>query len=88
METASTRGDRPRLPEALGQLHVGDTLVIYKPDRVARSMKELLVLLEDQLHARGVNLHILTGICAGIHRRRAARLRGPGAARRPPARRG
>lgn len=39
--------------------------MIYKPDRVARSMKELLVLLEDQLHARGINLHILTGICAG-----------------------
>ena len=34
-------------------------------------MKELLVLLvllEDQLHARGVGLHILTGICAGLHR--------------------
>jgi len=42
--------------------------VIYKPDRVARSMKELLVLLEDQLHAREINLHILTGICAGLHR--------------------
>ena len=68
METASTRGDRPKLREALGQLQAGDTLVIYKPDRVARSMKELLVLLEDQLHARGINLHILTGICAGIHR--------------------
>jgi DNA invertase Pin-like site-specific DNA recombinase len=27
-------------------------LVIYKPDRAARPMKELLVLLEDQLHAR------------------------------------
>ena len=67
-ETASTRGDRPRLREALGQLQAGDTLVIYKPDRAARSMKELLVLLEDQLHARGINLHILTGICAGIHR--------------------
>jgi DNA invertase Pin-like site-specific DNA recombinase len=67
-ETASTRGDRPKLREALGQLQAGDTLVIYKPDRVARSMKELLVLLEDQLHARGINLHILTGICAGIHR--------------------
>ena len=26
------------------------------------------MLLEDQLHARGINLHILTGICAGIHR--------------------
>ncbi len=42
--------------------------MIYKPDRVARSMKELLVLLEDQLHAREINLHILTGICAGLHR--------------------
>jgi DNA invertase Pin-like site-specific DNA recombinase len=68
VETASTRGDRPRLREALGRLQAGDTLVIYKPDRVARSMKELLVLLEDQLHARGINLHILTGICAGVHR--------------------
>ena len=68
VETASTRDARPKLREALGQLQAGDTLVIYKPDRVARSMKELLVLLEDQLHARGINLHILTGICAGIHR--------------------
>jgi DNA invertase Pin-like site-specific DNA recombinase len=68
VETASTRDDRPKLRKALGQLQAGDTLVIYKPDRVARSMKELLVLLEDQLHARGINLHILTGICAGIHR--------------------
>ena len=47
METASTRGDRPKLRGALGQLQAGDTLVIYKPDRVARSMKELLVLLEE-----------------------------------------
>jgi DNA invertase Pin-like site-specific DNA recombinase len=67
-ETASTRGDRPRLREALGKLQAGDTLVIYKPDRVARSMKELLVLLEDQLHGRGIGLHILTGICSGLHR--------------------
>ncbi|GAA2531747.1 recombinase family protein [Pilimelia columellifera] len=68
VETASTRGDRPKLTAALELLHAGDTLVIYKPDRVARSMKELLVFLEDQLHARGINLHILTGICAGIHK--------------------
>jgi DNA invertase Pin-like site-specific DNA recombinase len=46
--------------------------VIYKPDRVARSMKELLVLLEDDLHAKDINLHILTGICAGVHRPNAA----------------
>jgi DNA invertase Pin-like site-specific DNA recombinase/DNA-binding CsgD family transcriptional regulator len=68
VETASTRDARPRLAATLGMLHARDTLVIYKPDRVARSMKELFVLLEDQLHARGINLHILTGICAGIHR--------------------
>jgi DNA invertase Pin-like site-specific DNA recombinase len=68
IETASTRGERPKLMAALDLLHAGDTLVVYKPDRIARSMKELLVLLEDQLHARGINLHILTGICASTHR--------------------
>ncbi len=68
VETASTRDARPKLHGTLAALQAGDTLVIYKPDRVARSMKELLVLLEDQLHARGINLHILTGICAGRHR--------------------
>jgi DNA invertase Pin-like site-specific DNA recombinase len=68
VETASTRAERPKLRTTLATLKAGDTLVIYKPDRVARSMKELLVLLEDQLHAREVNLHILTGICAGLHR--------------------
>jgi DNA invertase Pin-like site-specific DNA recombinase len=68
VETATTRGDRPKLRATLASLKTGDTLVIHKPDRVARSMKELLVLLEDQLHARGINLHILTGICAGLHR--------------------
>jgi hypothetical protein len=26
------------------------------------------VLLEDQPHDRGINPHVLTGICAGIHR--------------------
>ena len=60
-------------PIAAGQRHIrwifrqdyGDP---YEPDRIARSMKELLVLLEDELHARQVNLEILTGICAGFHR--------------------
>jgi DNA invertase Pin-like site-specific DNA recombinase len=39
-------------------LQAGDTLVTYKPDRVARSIKDLLVLLEDQIHDRGIGLHI------------------------------
>jgi hypothetical protein len=68
VETASTRGARPRLTVTLDTLRPGDTLVVYKPDRIARSMKELLVLLEDELHAREVNLEILTGICAGLHK--------------------
>jgi DNA invertase Pin-like site-specific DNA recombinase len=68
VETASSRDARPQLRRALEILRAGDTLVIYKPDRVARSMKELLVLLEDQLHSRGISLHILSGICAGLHR--------------------
>ena len=72
VETASTRGERPKLRATLKALKPGDTLVIYKPDRVARSMKELLVLLEDDLHAKDINLHILTGICTGLHRPNAA----------------
>jgi len=68
VETASTHGARPKLHTTLATLRPGDTLVIYKPDRVAGSMKELLALLEDQLHARGINLHILTGIGAGLYR--------------------
>jgi DNA invertase Pin-like site-specific DNA recombinase len=68
VETASTRAARPKLAATLETLKPGDTLVIYKPDRVARSIKELLVLLEDHLHAREVNLEILTGICTGLHK--------------------
>jgi hypothetical protein len=68
VETASTRKDRPKLRATLDRLQPGDTLVIYKPDRVARSMKELLVFVEDDLHARGIVIQILTGVCAGTHR--------------------
>ncbi|GAA3515306.1 recombinase family protein [Streptosporangium album] len=67
-ETASTRTERPKLAGLLERMHAGDTLVIYKPDRVARSIKELLVFLEDELAPREVNLQILSGICAGVHR--------------------
>lgn len=67
-ETASTRKDRPKLRATVTSMKAGDTLVIYKPDRVARSVKELLVFLEDELAPRGINLQILSGICAGVHR--------------------
>ncbi|MGC4857564.1 recombinase family protein [Micromonospora sp. DT4] len=51
---STTRGDRPKPRTALNALRAGDTLVIHRPDRVARSMKELFVFLEDELHARDI----------------------------------
>ncbi|WP_255529889.1 recombinase family protein [Planomonospora sp. ID91781] len=37
-------------------------------DRLSRCVKELLVFLEDELASHGINLHILLGVCAGVHR--------------------
>lgn len=67
-EKVSSRKDRPKLRRLLESMKGGDTLVIYKPDRIARSIKELLVMLEDEVHARDINLEILSGMCAGLHR--------------------
>jgi hypothetical protein len=77
VETASTRKDRPKLRATLDRLQPGDTLMIYKPDRVARSMKELLVFVEDELHARDIVPEILTGVCAGIPALRLVLVVGP-----------
>ncbi len=67
-ETVSTRRERPKLAATIARMQPGDTLVIYKPDRIARSVKELLVFLEDELAPRGINLYILSGVCTGLHR--------------------
>lgn len=47
---------RPELQNCLRALRKGDTLVIYKLDRLGRSVQELLKLVTD-LEARGVNIH-------------------------------
>ena len=44
----------------------GDTLVVWKLDRLGRSVKDVLVIAED-LHTRGVALRILTGTLAGAY---------------------
>lgn len=41
VESVSPRDARPQLQRALDMLRGGDTLVVYRADRVARSMKEL-----------------------------------------------
>jgi len=45
-EKTSSVGARPQLARVLGLLEPGDMLVVYKLDRVARSLKDLLSILE------------------------------------------
>jgi len=59
-ETASgAQRDRPQLAEALKYMRDGDTLVVWKLDRLARSMKQLLATVDD-LRERGVEFRSLT----------------------------
>lgn len=40
------RWDRPKLQEMIGQLRDGDVVVVWKLDRLSRSLKDLLHLME------------------------------------------
>jgi len=53
------RWHRPELHKALGQLREGDVLVVWKLDRLSRSLKDLLHILE-QVHATGARFRSLT----------------------------
>lgn len=55
---SSGKKDRPVLAKVMRELQPGDTLVICKLDRWARSLKELLVMAAE-LQERGVALHVL-----------------------------
>lgn len=50
---------RPELDKCLSVLRSGDTLVVWRLDRLARSLKNLLELVES-LSARGIHLRSLT----------------------------
>jgi DNA invertase Pin-like site-specific DNA recombinase len=50
---------RPGLNETLSHLRVGDTLVVWKLDRLGRSIKNLIELT-SALEQRGINLQSLT----------------------------
>ena len=68
-EKASTRkatADRPGLTAALDYLRAGDTLVVWKLDRLGRSVKDVLTIADD-LHERGVRVRILTGKLSGTY---------------------
>ncbi|MHB8283651.1 MAG: recombinase family protein [Caulobacteraceae bacterium] len=51
--------DRPELKAALDYLRSGDTLVVWKLDRLARSVRQLVGTAGD-LQARGIGLKVLT----------------------------
>jgi DNA invertase Pin-like site-specific DNA recombinase len=58
-EKTSGVGPRPELHRALASLQPGYTLVVYKLDRLARSLKDLLQLL-DRLKQAGCSVKSLT----------------------------
>ncbi len=59
-KASGARVDRPELGRVLTDvLRSGDTLVVWKLDRLARSLKQLIVTAEN-LEAKGINLVSLT----------------------------
>ena len=58
-KASGSRGDRTGLAEALAFLHPGDCLIVWKLDRLGRSLPHLLATVGD-LKARGVAFRSLT----------------------------
>jgi len=57
-KVCGAKAARPGLDECLGQLREGDTLVVWRLDRLGRSVRHLIDLVE-QLHQRGVGFKSL-----------------------------
>ena len=56
---SGTKAERPGLKRLLRTLSEGDTLVVWKLDRLGRSMRHLVTMIEE-LRNRGVNFRSLT----------------------------
>ncbi|MGW7584107.1 recombinase family protein [Kitasatospora sp. NPDC054768] len=57
--------DRPELSAVLDYLRPGDTLYVWKLDRFARSLIDLVTMV-DTLSTRGIGFKVLTGALASI----------------------
>lgn len=57
-KASGAQRDRPKLKAALSYMHQGDTLVVWKLDRLARSMKQLIETIES-FQDRGIGLKSL-----------------------------
>lgn len=58
-KASGARDDRPGLQQALAYVQPGDCLIVWKLDRLGRSLPHLLQIVTT-LHTRGVALHSLT----------------------------
>lgn len=65
---SGAKEDRPGLANALKVLREGDTLVIWKLDRLGRNSIHTLQTAHELIE-RGVELRILTGVLAGVDTR-------------------
>lgn len=57
-QISSVAGKRPKLEEALGFIREGDVFMVTRLDRLARSVKDLLTIVE-KIEERGARLQIL-----------------------------
>ncbi len=64
-KASGKRDDRPGLDACLKALREGDTLVVWKLDRLGRSLRHLVATVQD-LVDRGVGFKVLTGQGANI----------------------
>ena len=58
-KVSGTRADRPGLGKAQEMLREGDTLVVWKLDRLGRSVKQLVDLV-GEFHKQGIQFKSLT----------------------------
>jgi DNA invertase Pin-like site-specific DNA recombinase len=58
-KASGAQRDRPQLKAALEYMRAGDTLVVWKLDRLARSLRQLIETVEE-LHARQIGFRSLT----------------------------
>lgn len=56
--TSGTRAERPGLQDAMDHLRAGDTLVVWRLDRLGRTLKHLIATISD-LNERGIGFKSL-----------------------------
>ena len=64
-KASGKKDDRPQLAACLKALRAGDTLMVWKLDRLGRDLRHLVNIVHD-LTERGIGLKVLTGQGAAI----------------------